>query len=516
MSFPRACGTLLHITSLPSRGGIGDLGEDAYHFVDFLAASRQRLWQVLPTSPPATGNSPYSATSAFAGNPLFISLERLAEHGWLTKGDAKNLAVPDCKVDFTLTQKTKLPLLRKAAEGFLDRAEGISRKRFETFCWLNGWWLEDYVLFEVLRNRHEQKSWTEWPEKYRRRDPAAIEHVKRDDSRDLMLARTIQFFFSEQWRAMHQYCASKGIKLIGDIAIFVNLDSADVWNHPEIFQLDEDLNPIFVSGVPPDFFSKTGQRWGNPLYRWDILRQRGYDWWIQRVKWALQQCDIIRLDHFRGFEAYWEIPANEETAVNGRWAQGPNHDLFHALHQALGDLPFIAEDLGTITAEVEQLRRAFAMPGMRILQFGFGNPGAHIYLPHRFESNTVVYTGTHDNDTTVGWWKTGASSEEKRAVECYMPPNSDGIHWAFVRAAVTSVADLCVVPMQDWLGLDGDCRMNVPSRPENNWAWRVEKKALTSDLSKKIAQLVELADRDQIDTAGIRNSQSREIEEFAA
>ncbi|PYX99858.1 MAG: 4-alpha-glucanotransferase, partial [Acidobacteria bacterium] len=306
MSFPRACGTLLHITSLPSRGGIGDLGEDAYHFVDFLAASRQRLWQVLPTSPPATGNSPYSATSAFAGNPLFISLERLAEHGWLTKGDAKNLAVPDCKVDFTLTQKTKLPLLRKAAEGFLDRAEGISRKRFETFCWLNGWWLEDYVLFEVLRNRHEQKSWTEWPEKYRRRDPAAIEHVKRDDSRDLMLARTIQFFFSEQWRAMHQYCASKGIKLIGDIAIFVNLDSADVWNHPEIFQLDEDLNPIFVSGVPPDFFSKTGQRWGNPLYRWDILRQRGYDWWIQRVKWALQQCDIIRLDHFRGFEAYWE------------------------------------------------------------------------------------------------------------------------------------------------------------------------------------------------------------------
>jgi len=402
MPFQRACGTLLHITSLPSRGGIGDLGEEAYRFIDFLAASGQRLWQVLPISPAATGNSPYSATSAFAGNPLCISIERLATHGWLSNQEAQTLSAPSCKVDFAQVQKTKVPLLRKAAEAFIDRANGIPRKRFETFCWLNGWWLEDYVLFEVLRHRHEQQSWTEWPEKLRRRDPATIEQVKNKEARDLMVARAIQFFFFEQWRAMHQYCASQGIKLIGDIAIFVNLDSADVWNHPEIFQLDQDLNPICVSGVPPDFFSKTGQRWGNPLYRWDALRQRGYDWWIQRVKWALQQFDIIRLDHFRGFQAYWEIPASEKTAVNGRWAPGPNHDLFHALRQALGDLPFIAEDLGTITPEVEQLRQAFGMPGMRILQFGFGNPGAHIYLPHRFEPNTVVYTGTHDNDTTVG------------------------------------------------------------------------------------------------------------------
>ncbi|HWY67564.1 MAG TPA: 4-alpha-glucanotransferase [Terriglobales bacterium] len=516
MSFERACGTLLHITSLPSRGGIGDLGEEAYRFIDFLAASHQHLWQVLPTSPAATGNSPYSATSAFAGNPLFINIERLAERGWLSDQDARNLAAPGCKVDFAQTQKTKLPLLRKAAEVFVNRADGTARKRFETFCWLNGWWLEDYVLFEVLRNRQGEKSWAEWPEKLRRRDPTTIEQVKRDDARELMVARAIQFFFFEQWRAMHQYCASRGIKLIGDVAIFVNLDSADVWNHPEIFQLNEDLNPICVSGVPPDFFSKTGQRWGNPLYRWDVLRQRGYDWWIQRVKWALQQCDIIRLDHFRGFEAYWEIPANEETAINGRWAQGPNHDLFHALRQALGDLPFIAEDLGTITPEVEHLRRSFGMPGMRILQFGFGNPGAHIYLPHRFESNTVVYTGTHDNDTTVGWWKTGATPEEKQAVECYMPPNSDGVHWALVRAAATSVADLCVIPMQDWLGLDGEGRMNVPSRPDNNWSWRVEKKALTSELANKIGQLIEVADRDQKETSQTRNSPPPEPEEFAA
>lgn len=516
MPFQRACGTLLHITSLPSRGGIGDLGEEAYRFVDFLAASHQRLWQVLPISPAATGNSPYSATSAFAGNPLFISIERLADRGWLSKEDVRDLADPGCKVDFGRTESTKLPLLRKAAENFIDRANGIARKRFETFCWLNGWWLEDYVLFEVLRNRFGQKSWTEWPDSLRRRDPAAIEEVKRDEARELMVTRAIQFFFFEQWRALHQYCTSRGVKLIGDIAIFVNLDSADVWNHPEIFQLNENLEPIFVSGVPPDFFSKTGQRWGNPLYRWDVLRQRGYDWWIQRVKWELQQCDIIRLDHFRGFEAYWEIPASEETAVNGRWAPGPNHDLFNALRHALGDLPFIAEDLGTITPEVEQLRRSHQMPGMRILQFGFGNPGAHIYLPHRFESNTVVYTGTHDNDTTVGWWKTGATPQEKQAVECYIPPNSDGIHWAFARAAVTSVADLCVIPMQDWVGLDGDCRMNVPSRPDNNWAWRVEKKFLTAELTNKIANLIDVADRFAQESTQAAKSPPAEQEPFAA
>jgi len=516
MPFQRACGTLLHITSLPSRGGIGDLGEEAYRFIDFLAASHQRLWQVLPTGPAATGKSPYSATSAFAGNPLLISIERLAARGWLSKDETRNSAAPNGRVDFSEVQKIKLPLLAKAAETFLAQADEIARKRFETFCWLNGWWLEDYVLFEVLRSSYREQSWTQWPEKLRRRDPSAIEEVKRNKARELMIARAVQFFFFEQWRAMHQYCASRGVKLIGDIAIFVNLDSADVWNHPEIFQLDEDLNPICVSGVPPDFFSTTGQRWGNPLYRWGVLRERGYDWWIQRVKWALQQCDIVRLDHFRGFEACWEIPASEETAVNGRWAQGPNHDLFHALRQALGDLPFIAEDLGTITPEVEQLRRNFSMPGMRILQFGFGNPGAHIYLPHRFESNTVVYTGNHDNDTTVGWWKTGATPEEKQAVECYVPPNSDGIHWALVRAAVTSVADLCVIPMQDWLGLDGSCRMNVPSRPDNNWAWRLEKKALTDEIAEKIARLMDIADRFSPEAEANLKHTVAEQEPFAA
>jgi 4-alpha-glucanotransferase len=516
MPFDRACGTLLHVTSLPSRDGIGDLGPEAYRFIDLLADSRQRLWQVLPISPAGTGNSPYSATSAFAGNPLLISIERLVERGWLDKSKLAKLPSPSNHVDYEKARATKLPLLNEAAAQFLDRADAGSRKRFEEFCWLNGWWVEDYVLFEVLRNQFQERSWTEWPDELRRRQPDAIEAVRRDRARDLDLVRAIQFFFFEQWRSMHRHCASRGVKLIGDVAIFVNLDSADVWNHPEIFQLDENLNPISVSGVPPDFFSETGQRWGNPLYRWDVLRERGYDWWVQRMRWALQQCDIIRLDHFRGFEAYWSIPADEETAVNGTWVKGPDQELFQALRNGLQALPFIAEDLGTITPEVDHLRRTFEMPGMRILQFGFGNVGAHIYLPHKFEKNTVVYTGTHDNDTTVGWWNSCATKEEKRAASLYVQPNSDGIHWAFIRAALTSVADLCIIPMQDWLGLDSDCRMNIPSRPEDNWTWRLSRDAISSDLIKKIAELIEVADRDPQTSVPVEQSHGKVAEEFAA
>ena len=514
MPFERACGTLLHITSLPSAGGIGDLGPEAYRFAEFLENSRQRLWQVLPISPPGTGNSPYSATSAFAGNPLLISLERLAERGWLGKPRPSEAEI-SCRVNFEDVKAHKLPLLREAAERFIDQAEGKSRHRFEEFCWLNGWWLEDFALFEVIRNQQKQKSWMDWPKELHLRDSAAIEKTKTDNSRELMVTRAIQFFFFEQWRALRQFCRAKRIKLIGDVAIFVNLDSADVWSHPEIFQLDEERRPINVSGVPPDFFSKTGQRWGNPLYRWDVLRQRGFDWWIQRMKWALETCDIVRLDHFRGFEAHWEIPAAEETAVNGHWAKGPGHDLFHALRSTMGGLPFIAEDLGTITPEVDQLRRSFEMPGMRILQFGFGNPGAHIYLPHRFERNTVVYTGTHDNDTTLGWWSSGATKEEKQAVQQYMAIKDSDVHWGFIRAAATSVADICIIPMQDWLGLASDCRMNVPSQADHNWAWRLEKKALSPELAAKIADLISVVDRDPADSSHASEA-TLSSEEFAA
>jgi 4-alpha-glucanotransferase len=359
----------------------------------------------------------------------------------------------------------------------------------------------------------------EWEPELRARDATALQRVRAENERGLMMVRAVQFFFFEQWRSLHQYCEARRIKLIGDVAIFVQLDSADVWTHPDIFQLDTNLKPINVSGVPPDFFSETGQRWGNPLYRWDVLKQRGYEWWIQRLRWALQECDIIRLDHFRGFEAYWEIPAEEETAVHGRWVKGPGEDLFHALRGALGGLPFIAEDLGTITPEVDHLRRAFELPGMRILQFGFANPGAHIYLPHRYEQNTVAYTGTHDNDTTLGWWESGATAEEKQHAERYLQPNSEGIHWALIRAALTSVADLCIIPMQDWLGLGGECRMNVPSRPNDNWVWRMRAGGADAALTRKIADLIELCDRDPspvADSTPDEHGDGKAAEQFAA
>jgi 4-alpha-glucanotransferase len=335
------------------------------------------------------------------------------------------------------------------------------------------------------------------------------------------ISAAIQFAFFEQWRALHAACRSRGIKIIGDIAIFVSYDSADVWTHPDIFQLDSNLEPIAVAGVPPDAFSITGQRWGNPLYRWDMLRARGYDWWIERVRWALTTCDILRLDHFRGFEKYWAIPAQEATAVNGRWVEGPNDDLFHALRNALGrELPFIAEDLGFITPEVHALRERLGMPGMRVMQFGFGDPGAHIYLPHRFENNTVVYTGTHDNDTMAGWWQSSASDNERRAATAYLgldslKNNGREVAWAFVRAAQVSVADLCVVPMQDVLGLGSSARMNVPSRSDGNWAWRCPPQ-FPQEVALRLADVTSTSDRD----AGLLSpgqQRNREVsEDFAA
>jgi len=501
MPFERASGILLHPTSLPSRGGIGDLGPEAYAFIDFLAEAKQGLWQVLPLSPTGYGNSPYSSTSAFAGNPLLISLERLAERGWI---EARKLPVLGQRtqagapkpVDFERVRAVKLPLLREAARNFLRQAAGGSRERFETFRQANIWWLDDYVFFEALRDRFRNASWNTWPRELAHRDPGALDRAGCELEEELAMRRVIQFAFFEQWRALHQYCRSKPVRVIGDAAIFVSYDSADVWTHPDIFQLDQNRDPYVVAGVPPDAFSVTGQRWGNPLYRWDVLKQRGYEWWIQRMWWATHTCDILRLDHFRGFEAYWEIPAIEPTAVHGRWVKGPNDDLFNALRAALGELPFIAEDLGFITPEVHALRERLQIPGMRVMQFGFGNKGAHVYLPHKFIPNTVVYTGTHDNDTTAGWWKSSATEEERRDVRAYLGESSDGIHWDLIRAATASVADLCVVPLQDVLGLGSEARMNVPSRSEGNWAWRFQPGALTGELARRLAELVMVSDRE--------------------
>jgi 4-alpha-glucanotransferase len=496
MPFQRASGILLHPTSLPSRGGIGDLGPAAYAFVDFLAAARQTLWQVLPLGPVGTGNSPYSAISAFAGNPLMISIERLVDKGWLRPTALKKLGLRVGPVDYENVHACKIPLLQEGARNFLRESYGESRARYDRFCQDNAWWLDDFALFNVLREKHNRQSWQAWPRELAHCVPTALARIRKEHDESIQVERAIQFAFFEQWRALHSYARQRQIKIVGDVAIFVNLDSADVWKHRELFHLDDKLEPVCVAGVPPDFFSKTGQRWGNPLYRWDVLKSRGYDWWIQRMRWVLNVCDIIRLDHFRGFEAYWEIPGRESTAVNGRWVKGPDKDLFKALRKSLGDLPFIAEDLGTITPEVEKLRDDLGLPGMRILQFGFSNRGAHIYLPHRFDKNTVVYTGTHDNDTTVGWWNNGATEAEKAAVQCYMRLGRDGIAWAFIRAALTSVADLCVIPLQDVLGLDSDARMNIPSKSDGNWGWRFQAAALKPEIAQQLAELTHIADRD--------------------
>ena len=494
MSFPRAAGILLHPTSLPSRGGIGNFGPAAYQFVDWLAASRQGLWQVLPLGPLGYGNSPYSSTSAFAGNPLLISLERLAGHGWIDQGKISHIAAEAGPVGYDRIFAAKMPLLFEAGRGFIASAPAGARERFARFCSENAWWLDDFVLFDALRAKHKLASWNEWPPELARRESGALQRARKELADDLKIRSALQFAFYEQWRALRRYCSERKIRVVGDVAIFVNYDSADVWIHRDLFRLNENLESEVVSGVPPDFFSKTGQRWGNPLYRWDVMKERGYPWWIQRLRWATQNSDYIRLDHFRGFDQFWEIPASDPTAINGRWVDGPRDDLFHKLREVLGGLPFFAEDLGYITPEVHALRERLQIPGMAVLQFGFGDEGAHMYLPHR-AAGKVIYTGTHDNDTTVGWFQSGAADHERRNAECYLGRCEDGIHWAFIRAALNSVADLALIPLQDVLGLGSEARMNTPSLDGGNWKWRFAPEQLTPALTAKLAQLAELADR---------------------
>ena len=494
MSFSRAAGILLHPTSLPSRGGIGDFGPAAYRFVDFLASARQGVWQVLPLGPLGYGNSPYSSTSAFAGNPLLISLERLSDHGWIDRAQVNGLPSPDGPVEYEKVFPQKMPLLFEAARNFLRTASPDALHSFESFREENSWWLDDFVFFDALRARQKLDPWNCWPQPLAHRNPDALATARTELSDDIRVRSAVQFAFFEQWRALRSYCAERAIRIVGDVAIFVNHDSADVWTHPALFRLDKNLQPEVVAGVPPDFFSKTGQRWGNPLYRWDVMKERGYEWWIQRLRWATQNCDYIRLDHFRGFDQFWEIPASDPTAVNGHWVDGPRDDLFAKLREALGGLPFFAEDLGYITPEVHALRDRLQIPGMAVLQFGFGDEGAHMYLPHRAQGK-VIYTGTHDNDTVTGWWNSGAADHEKRNAEAYVGRSEDGIHWAFIRAAQCSAANLSIIPLQDVLGLGSEARMNTPSLHGGNWRWRFRDGQLNGDLAAKLAHLAELSDR---------------------
>jgi 4-alpha-glucanotransferase len=494
MPFPRAAGILLHPTSLPSRGGIGDFGAAAYEFVDSLARARQGLWQVLPLGPLGAGNSPYSSTSAFAGNPLLISLERLAQHGWIHSAKIARASSEGRAVEYDQVFATKMPLLFEAGRSFVSSASGAGRQRFERFCSENAWWLDDFVLFDALRAQNKLASWNKWPAELARREPAALERARKELAADLKIRSALQFAFYEQWKALRRYCSERAIRVMGDVAIFVNYDSADVWTHRELFRLNENLDPDVVSGVPPDFFSQTGQRWGNPLYRWDVMKARGYKWWIQRLRWATQNCDYIRLDHFRGFDQFWEIPAHDSTAMNGRWVDGPRDELFQKLAEALGGLPFFAEDLGYITPEVHALRERLKIPGMAVMQFGFSDDGAHTHLPHR-ATGKIIYTGTHDNDTTIGWYRSGAAKHERENAEAYLGHSEDGIHWAFIRAALSSPAELALIPLQDVLGLGSDCRMNTPSRDQGNWRWRFSPGQFSGELAAKLAHLVEVTDR---------------------
>ena len=469
----RLSGVLLHVTSLPSYGGVGDFGPAAYAFADFLAAAKQRLWQVLPLSPTGYGSSPYSALSAFAGNPLLISLEGLVSDGWLAWDRIGGLPGHDGAADFEAATRLKIPLLEEAAGNFLDHASDEVRARFQRFCGENSSWLPDYAMFNVLRRSYSYASWIDWPEEYARRNHNALTKVLNERGRELAVEQAIQFFFNEQWCTLRGYCAERKIRVMGDVAIFVNYDSADVWTNPEIFELDEELKPTRVSGVPPDYFSSTGQRWGNPLYKWGLLKERG-------------------------FEAFWSIPADEETAVNGQWVKAPGHELFQRLKEVFGQLPFVAEDLGLITPEVDELREHFGMPGMRILQFGFSDRGAHLYLPHRYVPNTVVYTGTHDNNTTLGWWRDDCGDVEHANVQTYLQTmeTDTEVVWAMIRAAARSVANVCIFPMQDVLHLGSEARMNTPSAGAGNWTWRYSLNAVHPDFAAQLAALMEMTDRD--------------------
>jgi 4-alpha-glucanotransferase len=505
MQFERSSGVLLHISSLPSRGPIGDLGPAAHQFVNFLAAGKQHIWQVLPLSPTGYGNSPYAASSAFAGNPYLISLEVLRDWGWIAADRVNTLADTINAADFDRAEQAKLPLLYEAARNFIDHALDNEKTaaqwdQFEQFCRDEAAWLNDYAYYAVLRREFNTGAWIDWPEPLKRRDPKALQEFGAAHGRDLIQEQVLQFAFALQWDELREAADEHGIRILGDIAIFVNMDSADVWVHPDIFELNENLHPVRVAGVPPDYFSKTGQRWGNPLYKWDALKQRGFDWWADRMRRATQLYDIVRLDHFRGFEAYWAIPAAEETAVNGQWVKGPGEELFKALENALGPLPLVAEDLGMITPEVDALRRATGMPGMKVMQFGFGNKGAHLHLPHRFATDIVAYTGTHDNDTTLGWFKI-AGEAEHAAVEAYVGPVGDNPVWPLIRSAETSVASMVVIPAQDLLELGAEARMNTPSVPAGNWSWRAPAGAFnngtsSAEIAARLAALAEVTDRD--------------------
>ena len=497
---PRTSGLLLHPTSLPGSSGIGDIGQPARDFAEFLFGARQGIWQILPLGPTGYGDSPYQCLSAFAGSPLLISLETLRDEGWLKKAEIESPPMfPATSVDYDAARAYKVPLLQKAAERFEASAAHEERAELEAFCSREACWLDDYALFAALKKEHGGVAWHRWARPLVVRAAQALAQARERLAKPIRARQFWQWQFFRQWRALREHCQARGIRIMGDIPIFVAHDSADVWAHPELFHLAADGSPALVAGVPPDYFSATGQLWGNPLYRWDVMARTGYAWWIERFRAALKFVDLVRLDHFRGFEAYWEVPGKDKTAEHGRWVKGPGAQFFDALQGALGALPIVAENLGVITPEVEALRERYGYPGMAILQFAFGTDGsAEGFKPHNYPRNLFVYTGTHDNDTIVGWWTAGVgdSTRSEADVEAerdntrrYLGTEGTDIHWAFVRAVLASVADAAIVPVQDLLGLGGEARMNLPGRLGGNWRFRLAPGQLTPELRKRLREL---------------------------
>jgi 4-alpha-glucanotransferase len=486
---------------LPGRFGIGDLGDEAYKFVDFLVASSQSLWQVLPLGPTGYGDSPYQCFSALAGNPLLISPERLVEGGLLSKEDLEKVPeFPVERVNYGLVIDFKNKLLRKAFDRYKQMNSQELQNDFKAFCENSASWLEGYALFSALKDAHGGEGWNTWGPELIRRDPEALAARREELSDSIEAKKFYQYLFFKQWSALKNYCNERGIKIIGDMPIFVAYDSVDLWEHPDLFKLDKNCKMTVVAGVPPDFFSETGQLWGNPLYNWNKMRSKGYFWWVERIKGLLQLFDIIRLDHFRGFSACWEVPAADKTAARGRWVHVPGRGLFTTLKGVFGELPIIAEDLGVITPDVETLRDDFKLPGMRVLQFAFNGDSKNNHLPHHYVRNMVVYTGTHDNDTTVGWFKninteTPQGKHEKEYCMKYLKSDGHGIHGDFIQAALASVANTAIIPVQDLLGLDSSGRMNLPASDQGNWNWRLKPGALVPEMAETLRAMTEIYGR---------------------
>lgn len=489
----RGSGILLHISSLPSAFGIGDLGPQAYRFADFLCQAHQSYWQILPLNPTdlVCQNSPYHSTSAFAVNPLLISPELLHRDGLLTAADLNSVPrFPFGRVDYEAVTGYKRSLLLRAVQAFASRRP----ESYELFLERNAVWLDDFALFLALHGRFEGRAWSEWPTDLRDRKTEALAAAAAELGSSIERIKAIQYLFFRQWDSFREYCLARGIQIIGDLPIYVQADSVDVWTRPEIFKLDEHKRPYVVAGVPPDYFSATGQLWGNPVYNWDVLRDAGYDWWVQRLRHNLALFDIVRIDHFRGLVAYWEVPAKEKTAINGRWVEAPVQDFFKQVHRAISSIPVIAEDLGVITAEVREVMSRYDLPGMKVLLFAFGpDMGTNPYIPHNLVRNCIVYTGTHDNNTARGWLDNEATAEEKARIERYLgcPLDRESGHWDLIRMAMRSVADTAIIPMQDLLGLGETARMNRPSVTVGNWAWQLKPEEIDASVGERLREMAE-------------------------